>query len=80
MEIYKLKDEVPGKKQSGKNSVRKIKDCCGELKITDMRQGMKNPGRVNVYVNGVYELSLDVAQVVDYKLKVGLVISPDHVQ
>ena len=68
MEIYKLKDEVPEKRHSSKKGTGKTDDCCDELKITDLRQGVKNPERVNVYVNGTYELSLDVAQVVEYKL------------
>ncbi|MBQ6414203.1 RecX family transcriptional regulator [Candidatus Saccharibacteria bacterium] len=79
MEIYKLKDEVPEKWQNSKKGVtRKTDDSRNELKITEMRQGVKNPGRVNVYVNGAYELSLDVAQIVDYRLRVGLVISTER--
>ena len=80
MEIYKLKDEVPEKRQSNKKSARRTDDCCDKLKITDMRQGVKNPERVNVYVNGAYALSLDVAQVVDYKLKVGMTISAERLE
>ena len=67
MEIYKLGDEVP------------VGQCKAEgvlnLQITDLKQGVKNPNRVNVYVNGKYELSLDVAQVVDYGLKIGRVLN-----
>lgn len=46
----------------------------GKIVITDMKSGVKNPERVNIYVNGVFAFSLDVAQVVDYKLKVGVVL------
>ena len=70
MEIYRLNDEI-------KSTQEKKFQSSGEKKITDLKQGVKNPERVNVYVNGAYELSLDVAQVVDYKLKVGLVISSE---
>lgn len=45
-----------------------------ELKVTDMKAGVKNPERVNIYVNGKYAFSLDVVQVVNYKLKVGKVL------
>lgn len=45
--------------------------------ITNLKQGVKNPNRVNVFVDGKYTFSLDVAQVVDYKLKVGLDITED---
>ena len=73
MEIYRLSDNVEDEK--AKTSVR-----TSEKMITDMRQGVKNPERVNVYVNGTYELSLDVAQVVDYKLKVGMTISAERLE
>ena len=45
--------------------------------ITNLKQGVKNPNRVNVFVNSKYALSLDVAQVVDLGVKVGLEISED---
>lgn len=48
------------------------------MKITELRQGGKNPNRVNVFVDGKYEFSLDVAQVVDFKIKVGMEISPEQ--
>ncbi|MBO7718399.1 RecX family transcriptional regulator, partial [Candidatus Saccharibacteria bacterium] len=44
-------------------------------KITNLKQGVKNPNRVNVFLNEKYEFSLDVSQIVDYKLKVGLEIT-----
>lgn len=45
--------------------------------ITKLKQGVKNPNRVNVFVDGKYSFSLDVAQVVDYKIKIGLEISDE---
>ena len=39
--------------------------------ITNLKQGVKNPNRVNVFGDGKFEFSLDITQVVDYKLKVG---------
>ena len=69
MDIYKLKDfEV---------------QACGEnednvLKITNMKQGVKNPNRVTVFVNDKYAFSLDVAQVVDLGVKVGQKISEER--
>ena len=41
------------------------------LSITDLKQGVKNPNRVNVFINGKYSFSLDLTQVVDFKLKIG---------
>lgn len=48
------------------------------MKITELKQGVKNPNRVNVFVDGKYEFSLDVVQVVDFKIKVGVEISPEQ--
>lgn len=48
-----------------------------EFVITDLKLGVKNQDRVNVYVNDKFAFSLDVAQVVDFKIKKGLAISED---
>ena len=50
------------------------------LKITDIRQGVKNPERVNVFVNGKFAFSLDIAQVVDLKIKVGKEITAEELE
>lgn len=88
MEIYKLTDEVPeGKRRRESGSIEKRisnkKDCRnsngdGELVITELKAGVKNSERVNVYVNSKFAFSLDVAQVVDYKLKTGAVLSRER--
>ena len=86
MEIYKLSDDIPEK-----NSVKLTKkhkcdimrtDALEDakvsgvvLKITDIRQAVKNPNRVNIFVNEKYSFSLDVAQVVDLGIKIGCIIS-----
>lgn len=46
--------------------------------ITDLKQGVKNPDRVNVFVDAKFAFSLDVAQIVDFKLKVGRKISEEE--
>lgn len=46
--------------------------------VTDLKQGVKNPNRVNVFVDSVFVCSLDVVQVVDYKLKIGMQISEEE--
>lgn len=79
MKIYKLKDEV----NEGRDEVGQVFDgdgVKGGIKITEIKAGVKNPERVNVYVNGKYALSLDVAQVVDYKLKIGMVIDEEKLE
>lgn len=45
-----------------------------KLVITNLKSGVKNPERVNVYVNDEYAFSLSVAQVVDLGVKVGKII------
>ena len=48
--------------------------------ITDLRQGIKNPNRVNVFVDEKYTFSLDVAQIVDFGVKVGQELSEDELE
>lgn len=49
-----------------------------ELKITDMKSGVRDENRVNIYINDKFAFSLDVAQVVDFHLRIGLVITADQ--
>lgn len=63
MDIYKLSDDCVGS---------------GKLVITDLKQGVKNPNRVNVFINSEFLFSLDIAQVVDYKIKVGKELSEEE--
>ena len=87
MEIYKLSDEVPsGDRLTKKHKYGKMKEVASEdagvlggiLKITDIRQGVKNPNRANIFINDKYAFSLDISQVVDFKLKVGLEVSEEE--
>lgn len=89
MEIYKLSDEIPEKNSANLTKKRK-RDIMqeeaprgagvsgGELKITDIKKAVRNENRVNIYVNGRYAFSLDVAQVVDMGVKIGRVISEEE--
>lgn len=43
--------------------------------ITDIKQAVKTENRVNVFVNGQFDFSLDIAQIVDLKLKKGQQLS-----
>ena len=40
-------------------------------RITDIKQGVKNQNRANIFIDGKYSFSLDIAQLVDFKLKIG---------
>ncbi len=42
-----------------------------KLRITDIKQGVKNQNRANIFIDGKYSFSLDIAQLVDFKLKIG---------
>lgn len=46
--------------------------------ITNLKSGVKNPNRVNVFVDSEYAFSLDISQVVDLKIKVGREISEEE--
>ncbi len=48
-----------------------------ELVITDLKQGVKDPNRVNVFIGGKFSFSLDIAQVVDLGVKVGTKLSTE---
>ena len=61
-----------------KDSWRKHNFEDGETVITDIRQGVKNPNRANIFVNGKYSFSLDIAQIVDLGVKIGRKLSEDE--
>lgn len=73
MKIYNLKDDVSGEK-SGLDGGEVVSE---KLKITEMKQGVKNPERVNVFVGGKFSFSLNVTQVVDFHLRVGMELSSE---
>ena len=50
------------------------------LTVTDIRQGVKNPNRANIFINGKFSFSLDITQLVDYKLKIGKVLSDEDLE
>ena len=79
MEIFSLRDQIPEEKAAHNNTPAEKNGIFDEkLTITDMKQGVKNPNRVNVFINKMYAFSLDVAQVVDFKLKIGKTVSEDE--
>ena len=49
-------------------------------KITELKQGVRNPDRVNVYVDSKFAFSLDVSQVVDLGIRIGLEISAEQLE
>ena len=89
MEIYKLGDEIPEKNsvnltKKHKRDIMQVEALRSagvsddELKITDIKQAVRNENRGNIYVKGKYDFWLDVAQVVDMGVKIGRVISEEE--
>lgn len=72
MEIYSLKDSDAKIHEEESSNEQKFV-------VTELRQGVKNPNRVNVFIDGKYEFSLDVTQVVEYKLKKGMKLTAEQV-
>lgn len=46
--------------------------------ITDIKPALKSENRVNIFVDGKFDFSLDVAQVVDLHIKVGKHLTPSE--
>ena len=58
--------------------VSRLRAVMETYKITSLKQGVRNPERVNVYVNDKFSFSLDVSQVVDFKIKIGRTVSEEQ--
>lgn len=50
------------------------------LQITNIKQAVKNENRVNIFIDGKYDFSLDISQLVDFKLKVGQKITEQDLE
>lgn len=48
-------------------------------KVTDLRIGVRDENRVNVFLDGKFAFSLTIAQVSDFKLKRGSILSEDEI-
>ena len=49
-------------------------------KITDIKQAVRNENRVNIFVDNEYSFSLDISQLVDFKLKIGTELSDEELE
>lgn len=61
--------------QKSEDSDGNATSIIGAHKITDIKQSLKDENRVNIFIDYSFAFSLDIAQVVDYKLKVGKALS-----
>lgn len=48
--------------------------------VTELKQALKNENRVNVFINGEFEFSLDISQVIDFGLKIGKTLTPCEIE
>lgn len=55
-------------------------DSPKRLIITNLTPSRKFENRVNVFIDDKYSFSLDVAQVVDHKIKIGLILTPQKIK
>lgn len=69
MEIINLKSSIPEENSESET-----------LKITDIKQAVKNQDRVNIFVNNKYSFSLNIAQVVDFKIKIGRELTEEELE
>ncbi len=51
-----------------------------EFTITQISPAVKNQDRVNIYVNGKYSFSLNITQLVDYKIKINQKITKEKLE
>lgn len=49
-------------------------------KITDLKSGVRDQNRVNVFLDGEFAFSLDLTQVVDFHLKVGKTLTKKEIK
>lgn len=56
-------------------------DCLSKQKhtVTDIKQAAKNDNRVNIFIDNEYSFSLDIAQIVDFKLKIGTELTEEDI-
>ncbi|MBQ6396309.1 RecX family transcriptional regulator [Candidatus Saccharibacteria bacterium] len=89
MEIFNLSDSLPP--ENPDSSVRKspslafpkqpkahASSASPENRITALKPALRDKNRVNIFLDEKFAFSLDLAQVVDFKLKLGLVLSPER--
>ncbi|MBQ1528190.1 RecX family transcriptional regulator [Candidatus Saccharibacteria bacterium] len=57
-----------------------IKKPIKENKITDLKSGVHNQNRVNIFIDDEFAFSLDLTQVVDYHLKIGKILKPAEIE
>lgn len=82
MEIISLKDEPRRKTLTKNHKCDNIDPSAGSaadyFRVTAIKPAVKNPNRANIFINDRYDFSLDLAQIVNFKLKVGQTLAPEQ--
>ena len=52
----------------------------GSFRVTDIAPSASSENRVNIFLNGKFSFSLDLSQVIDFKIKVGKRLTNDEVE
>ena len=73
MEIFNFKS-APEASLSASNPASKSP----KNQITDLKPGVRNQNRVNVFLDGEFSFSLDLTQVVDFHLRIGQTLTADE--
>ncbi|MDO4889588.1 MAG: RecX family transcriptional regulator [Candidatus Saccharibacteria bacterium] len=71
MEIIDLK---------GLNTAEKSRHICEPHSVSAIKPAIKNDHRVNIFIDEKFAFSLDLAQVVDFKLKVGKTLTEPEIK
>lgn len=69
--------EILTNKHKCDNIITSAGSAANSFLVSDIKQAVKNPNRVNVFVDDKYSFSLDIAQVVDFGLKKGQTLTPE---
>ncbi len=51
-----------------------------ENKITDLKSGIRDQNRINIFVDNDFAFSLNLTQVVDFHLKIGKILKPEEIE
>lgn len=49
------------------------------FRVTDLKQAIRNENRINVFIEGEFEFSLDISQVIDFGIKIGKSFSAEKI-
>ena len=75
MEIYNFKETSSKNKNDRSNGTNGSSSVSAAFKVTAIKPAVRTENRVNIFIDDKFEFSLDIAQVVDLKIKVGRSLS-----